>query len=455
MDDIVKISMALFRKERWRIRESIYYNRTAEKTERSHALELASDGLLREHYTELKKVFRSEVESQLRCCSGVASEDDVASHPRHGNNDHCLSNRRSGYCADDTSTIGCNNNDKTDFDDIRDNPEIMLRVYSYLPLRDRICRLSLVDRAYSKDKIRGGIVSATYSGGFNLKQALMELRHWAMEQMEKNRGDGDENGKYHSERIAKISRMLEAANLTDGELLLFTGSNLMNTIVSPPERKRWMTSHVRGFFAREKQQWEEQQQQKQQHQGQSWLTEIVLLKTFLKSYFFDGKVNRLEELIKDAGFEADYEEYIKCQHFSKDHIDGSNNLVWCLPDLYAGCNLLLLDLDGSDENCGDGGWKEYQFVSCGVCNQFHERSQSITMDRDPGRPQYVCDEDYSTLQPWIEFFSKKLICASCRNPSKMLSVARHYRYIIRKNRRKKETARSHMVIRKNGKSDLS
>lgn len=379
------------------------------------------------------------MESKLklkRCSSGGGSYDDDSRRP------HCLnechrSNQRSG---NDSTKIGrdnklykflcyiygCANNGSTTFGDIRHNPEIMMRIYSYLPLGDRICRLSLVDKAFSRDKIRGGIVCGTYGGGFNLKQALLELLHWAVDQLKQyycHEGDANANAdqlqieeeteKYYNERITKICSMLKAANLNDGELLLFTGSNLTNSIVTPSQRRRWMTSYVREFFGRERQQWDQQQQQQQNHEGYSWLTEVVLVQIFLKRYFFDGNVNQLEQLMADADFLEDYEGYIKSQMSSKNHVGMDGNLVWCLPNLYHGCILLLLDPDTTE----DGGWKEHRFVTCRCCRKLHEHVPCNGISCDHGQYGYFCDKccDYffRFMSRPAEIVKTSLVCDHC------------------------------------------
>jgi hypothetical protein len=326
----------------------------------------------------------------------------------------------------DEIKIGCATTSGTTFGNIRHNPEIMLKIYSYLPLGDRICRLSLVDRAFSRDKIRGGVVCATYGGGFNLKQALLELLHWAVDQQKKHCQERNHNHieeaeieQYCNERIAKICSMLKAANLNDVELLMFTGSNLTNRIVTPHERRRWMTSYIREFFAREKQQWDQQQQQQQQQQqkenqqGHSWLTEVVLVQTFLKRYFFDGNVNWLEQLMIDADFLDEYQGYLEAQKSSKNHVNKDGDLVWCLPNLHHGCTLLLLDPDATE----DGGWKEHRFVTCRCCLKLHEHIPGNGFSCDHGQNGHFCDKccGYFWFSPQAPRIGKaNLVCDHCR-----------------------------------------
>ena len=245
-----------------RIRESIYYNRTAKKKARPRSKELIDDKLLKRNYDRLLKLFRTELVSQLQSWS--LSETTVLSRKNNNCGDHHLSTiiRSSNSDIRDSRVIASSNgknnlNDNLningiDFADIRHNPEIMMRVYSYLPLCDRIYNLSLVDRVFSKDKIRSGIVCATYGAGFNLKQALLELQRWAMEnetntdcsvgdsavverpaagvcaslhsplsktklgRLLTNCKNQEKTECHNNERIIKISLMLEAANLTDG-----------------------------------------------------------------------------------------------------------------------------------------------------------------------------------------------------------------------------------------------
>lgn len=350
-----------------------------------------------------------------RCSSGVGLDKSFLTC----DND-CHRSKR--IRTNDATKIGCSNNGGTTFSAIRHNPEIMLKIYSYLPLGDRICCLSLVDRAFSRDKIRGGVVCATYGGGFNLKQALLELLHWAVDQQKQycqernhNHIEEEEIEQYYNERIAKICSMLKTANLNDVELLMFTGSNLTNRIVTPSKRRRWMTSYIREFFAREKQQWDQQQrhqQQQENHQGHSWLTEVVLLQTFLKRYFFDGNVNWLEQLMIDADFLEEYEGYLEAQQSSKNHVDKDGDLVWCLPNLNHGCTLLLLDADTTE----DGGWKEHRFVTCRCCRTLHEHVPGNGISCDHGQNGYFCDDccDYFCFSPQsAEIVKAPFVCDHC------------------------------------------
>ncbi len=261
-------------------------------------------------------------------------------------------------------------NYETSFETLRRKPEIMVMIYSYLPIRDRIYQLSLVDREFYRDTIRGGIASATYGAGMNLKQALLELERWAMEEFEhfddENRLRAREpnpaillyeprTAKYHRERIAKIRHMIEIEAHSYGELLLFSGSNLKNTIVDPKERKRWMAGYVREFFAREREEWEK----RHSWQHYSWLEESLLVQKFIKRYLFDGNIDRLKQMMADADFLEEYAEYQRHQRFSMNYIENSGKLIWCLPDLSPSCNVLLLD--------ADEGWKEHRFATCACC----------------------------------------------------------------------------------------
>lgn len=393
-----------------------------------HSLELSGDGLLREHYAGLVKICRTEIESWSKC--GRAGSEEMAV-PRPCGWKGCGRDNAKNLGSSNSSSSNDNNNKfdesntATGFDDLRHSPEIMMRIYSYLPLSDRICKLSLVDRAFSRDKIRGGIVCAIYGAGFNLKQALNELQNW----MELR---GLEN---FFDSSIKLSRMLKVANLEDGEDLLYTGSNLCNKLVLPPERRRWMTSYTREFFSRERREWEkdkerQQQQQQQQHKGHhSWLTEIVLAKKFLKRYFFDGKVNQLQQLIHDAEFKSIYMQYRANQKCSRNHVGDDGHLMWCLPDLSPGCSLLLLDPDVcssktniNDESCWSsescGGWREHLFVSCGDCGKLHEQRHCTAVHCDHGHHRHVCKNCWVASEDapvgTYELYGATRVCWHCR-----------------------------------------
>lgn len=391
MDEIVKFAIPLLRNEKWQIRETIYCNRMSREKEPRQPKKLSTDGSLRAHHAGLLEAFRSELDAHLRQrqqrqCSGDGSETTPEmprsrlDRTRNGDTDRSSSSS--------TSSVRTT---ASDFDAIRHNPELMMRIYSFLPLPDRICRLSLVDRAFARDAIRGGIVCATYGWGFNLKQALLELRHWA--------ATVASTPTTRRRRLETISRMLDDAGLEDGEVLLYTGSNLTNEIVSPSERRRWMRSFAREFFSREVQRCEREEEEdglRRHGPERSWLAEIVLVETFLKRYFFDGTVDRLNRLVDDAGFREEYNTYQNDQWKSKNHVDEDEHLVWCLPCLLPGCNLFLPDPDvGGEGNSGaghrGGGWKEHRFVSCTECRKLHPCRKIRTVRCHHGQLGYFCD----------------------------------------------------------------
>eukprot|EP00539_Tryblionella_compressa_P003213 CAMPEP_0178732206 /NCGR_PEP_ID=MMETSP0744-20121128/136_1 /TAXON_ID=913974 /ORGANISM="Nitzschia punctata, Strain CCMP561" /LENGTH=281 /DNA_ID=CAMNT_0020384303 /DNA_START=212 /DNA_END=1054 /DNA_ORIENTATION=- len=71
-----------------------------------------------------------------------------------------------------------------DLDRIRHVPEIMMQIYSFLPFRDRIYNLALVDKAFARDKVRSGLACGLYSNrnwvhSLSLSEALVRLENWA------------------------------------------------------------------------------------------------------------------------------------------------------------------------------------------------------------------------------------------------------------------------------------
>ena len=337
IETLIILFVEIFR----RTREKIYCNRTGKLKKEDFFPNYEIDGSLQEHYSELLNAVRDQMDS------------------------HLLNDEYNPLLKKIRKT-----NAEPSFETLRQKPEIMVQIYSYLPIRDRIYQLSLVDREFSRDNIRGGIVSATYGAGINLKQALLELERWALEEFERFSDEnalrdrelnpviliyGPRTTEYHQERIAKIRHVIEIEAHSYGELLLFSGSNLKNTLVDPKERKRWMAGYVREFFAREKEEWEKQHPRRKH----SWLEESLLVQKFIKRYLFDGNIDRLKQMMADSDFLEDYAEYQRHQRFSTNYIEGSGKLIWCLPDLSPSCNVLLLD--------ADEGWKEHRFATCACC----------------------------------------------------------------------------------------
>ena len=259
----------------------------------------------------------------------------------------------------------------------REHHEVMTVVYSFLPLRDRIYTLSLVDREFSRDLIRGGILCANYGPGFNLKQALLELEHRCI------RADKSKLPLSAQDVRATVGRMLKAARLADGEDLLYTGSNLVNAMVKPADRKRWVTSYVNEFICREK---ERSQKQTRNHRY-TWLEETVLVQTFLKRYFFHADFAHLSQLLRDEDargywlFRA-YNVY-QC-NYSQNEYDKDQSLVWCAPTLSPGYTMQLLDPDNEE------GWKEHRFVTCALCTKlFRDSNNGIVVKT--GQLYHVCN----------------------------------------------------------------
>mmetsp|Transcript_19423 Transcript_19423/g.39971 ORF Transcript_19423/g.39971 Transcript_19423/m.39971 type:complete len:472 (+) Transcript_19423:107-1522(+) len=466
MDDILKFSTPLLRNENWRIREAIHYQCTTTPKKMSLWKCVKKDEDLKRNHDGLLRLFQSEDLLQ-KLQPMIVSENAIACKRKHGNDDSGCEDCSRGISSRSGET------NRNNIGKIRHIPEIMMEVYSYLSLSDRIYKLSLVDTAFSRDKLRSGIVSATYGRGFNLHQALLELQRWAVEEMRKENikdGVGSEvpiiqcqtvtvipsshvrlkvkstskrGEKFHMKRIAKISRMLKVAKLIDSEPLLYVRSNLKNTLVTLGKRDVWMTRHVQKFCSNEE--WEQRHQQQQQIQCQSWWTNIANVETFLRRYFFDGSVNLLEQLMEDVGFQSDYEQYKKCQFWSSNEIGENEKLIWCLPDLSPGCNLLLpdhVDGDAGVPSDNSGGWKEHRFISCGRCQKFRDQSKSTVVRCRHGHQRYFCNSCYdsflfsardspnssiditassaidSNVQPSIilspELQSRSIICARCQ-----------------------------------------
>ncbi|VEU33703.1 unnamed protein product [Pseudo-nitzschia multistriata] len=403
MEEILKLSIPLLRNENWRTRDAIH--RHCSTTQKKILLwkHVAEDEDLKSCYYELLKIFRScDVWRNVHLSTGF--EDAEISHEEE-------------HVREPNEAIGMYNPDGIGM--IRHNPEIMVRIYGYLSLGDRIYKLSLVDRAFSRDEIRSGIASATYGKGFNLHQALLELRLWALEERQsdnigeelelaspsgtgiayqgptlKRKRDDD----FHTERISKISRMLEAAKVTDKEPLLYVRSNLKNTLVTPGKREQWMAQHIQEFLRNEN--CKLRGHCHQRIQSQSWWMDIVRVETFLRRYFFDGRVNRLEQLMQDVGFQNDYERYKRSQFLSSNKIFDHEKLIWCLPDLSPGCILLLPGLE--DDQAGDaagnvGCWREHRFMSCGLCEKLGEHDKSIVVRCRHGHQRSFCKNCYHSL----------------------------------------------------------
>jgi len=316
-----------------------------------------SEGFVKEHYFELLKAVRRELESHRRGETKTESDSDSV------------------------------------LDTIRnDCPEITERIYSYLPLRDRICTLSLVDRAFSRDPIRGGIVCATYGRGFNLKHALLELEeHWSGSPADGVVVDNAYNF------IATMKECTEEAS--NSERLLVTGSNVKNRSVDPNERKRWVRNHAKDFFGNET-----RTREIARDFGRSWLTEAILVQTLLKRYFFDGAVGRLQQLFQQFDCECLYTDYLSKQAHSKDSEKENGDWEWCLPDLSPGCHLWLPDIEDSNGKrrlCG-GNWKRHEFSTCRSCRKLRENCVKVGCHH--GHCSYFCKDCFRQFpeERWSE-----------------------------------------------------
>lgn len=348
-----------------------------------------SEGFVREHYFELLSAVRRELESH---------------RPRNGEN----------------KTDGDSDAPMQMFDTIRnDCPEITARIYSYLPLRDRIYTLSLVNKAFSRDPIRGGIVCATYGRGLNLKHALLEVEEfWSSRSDLYGEWSDSEVSSDLQENCDHIVKIKEYANASNGERLLVTGSNVKHPSVDSEERKRWVANHVRDFFGNEK-----RQREITRDFGRSWLTETILVQALLKRYFFDGTIGRLQQLFRQFDCEDVYKDYLSKQAYSKDNEKENGQWEWCLPDLSPGCHLWLPDMESSSSNrrlCG-GNWKRHEFFTCRGCRKLHENCVRVGCHH--GHCSYFCKDccfcwftDYSDFKAYIEGMVPRIFiaCIDCR-----------------------------------------
>jgi hypothetical protein len=208
---------------------------------------------------------------------------------------------------------------------IRALPEVMLRVYSYLPVNDRVHSLALVDRAFARDPVRSGFLCATYGARFTLLEALDRLDAFADADAEfdPENGNGEGPRDVVATRREQLARMKAKAS---------PATSLYGTF--DPLVRRATKPH--------------------------WLDDIVTMRASLKRFYSDGTFNRLARLVEEEGYGQAMWAYqfarLNCRVRS-----GAGRLPSQIgiPRLDPGCVLHLPD--------PDEGLTEHVAVSCSVC----------------------------------------------------------------------------------------
>jgi hypothetical protein len=223
----------------------------------------------------------------------------------------------------------------TAFDAIRQIPEIMLQLYSFLPVKDRIFTLSQVDKQFAGDKVRGGIRSGRYGPShLPLREALSCIQKF-VSSLEYEDEDEEE------EDIAAVAKMI-----------------VRSTIIGDLDE---ICEEVYDRDAR-------------LSDAPHWMEDLVSLEQVtVACHGSRDKFNRLEELAKEAGCE----EILRCYQADVEHVQlmGEEN-----PRLDPGFVLMLPH--------SDKGREEHHAVTCSECNKLHLKHRTISCEH--GHESNIC-----------------------------------------------------------------
>lgn len=214
-------------------------------------------------------------------------------------------------------------------DAVRDMPELMLQVYSFLPVYDRVCSLARVDRRFANDKVRSGIRFGCYGPAhISLWDALNEL-HWWVSCV-----------RYYPRHKTRIVDRKQDLAMVDKMF------KLRCDVYYKP-------SAMAQLFNRES----------SSNICSSWMEDLVSLEQAI-TLDLENSFNFLAELIQEVGFEESFRQYTN-------EVEGAEGDD-VLTRLDAGFCLTLLH--------SDYGREEHHAVTCSECGKLHLTYRTISCE---------------------------------------------------------------------------
>jgi hypothetical protein len=245
-----------------------------------------------------------------------------------------------------------NDNDETSpIDAVRHIPELMIQIYSFLPIPDRVSTLAQVDKKFSSDIIRSGFTVGMYGGKYSLSQALDQLHRWAVQKLEAL--DYDQDVPSYIERVRRAPYQISCMQ-DKVDALRFIGRDMLDVYddhFAPSHRMGRKTPH--------------------------WLEDLVTVRKFSHRIQDNDGYNRLESLMDDEDFHISYASYCRNRQCSP-----SRRWPKALPNLDPGLTLMLPD--------NDNGFRKHKFVQCCGCNGLQLKYLTWKCHHD--RRSYLCKE---------------------------------------------------------------
>lgn len=203
---------------------------------------------------------------------------------------------------------------------LRECPEIMLRVYSFLPVTDRVYQLALVDRAFQRDNARSGFLRASLGPLRTLSDATHYLASWEDRLMTES---GQVELRIHADDVRGLVVRIRRV--------------IRRTVQSTEERD--VRDDVPSFAGAD----------------QHWLSEAVFMEASRHAGSGESHFDTIGDLLRSEGLLGHFETYIK-QYHSR--------------GLDPTCKLFLPNVQGN--------WNAYCFQSCSMCSHMTQDHVAVS-----------------------------------------------------------------------------
>ncbi|KAG7346037.1 hypothetical protein IV203_005105 [Nitzschia inconspicua] len=222
-----------------------------------------------------------------------------------------------------TTTTTTTTTNSSSMDAIRNAPEIMLLVYSFLPVSDRVSTLARVDKRFAYDTVRSGIRTGRYGPShMTLSDALFHLLFWISLRYYHNKNTANQE-----RDLAAVNKMIDAIHQL-GDLDDHTHDR-ESRLNNPPH----------------------------------WMEDLVFLERVKVYYLADcDNFNRLEELVREVGFAECFQSHTK-------EVEGVNPRGQAIARLDPGFVVMLPH--------STKGREEHYAVTCSECGKLHKTNYTV------------------------------------------------------------------------------
>ena len=277
---------------------------------------------------------------------------------------------------------------ETPIESILPSPQIMLHVYSYLPIHDRVFSLGLVNKTLCKDKIRGGIVRPVYGHKeLSITEVLGDVVSWKRQQR-KSSFFWDRQRRRKS--FLKLAQMYEAIGRHDASQQIQKYlKGKVNTLpfieiagfADTSETLSRLKSFLKDVFKNRV-----QDGAKAGAARPHWMEDFVAGRWIVNDYLYGTEVNQLGRLVdeilcqdEDHELYDDIVQYIRSPR-GRFHREP--------PAFDARVTLLLLDSNGT--------WASHKFSMCQQCSHFRQEFKTVICNRHCEQ-KLVCIDCYNRI----------------------------------------------------------